>query len=149
MGEYVPSAATKAPARQFTDLLVWQKSHAMVLRIYKLSEDFPASETYGLRSQLRRASVSVPANIAEGFRKASCAEKARYMDIARGSLEEVRYYLILTRDLRYGDSASLMDDLDEIGRMLSAYRKAIVESADTARPRCREECEVYEVASEC
>jgi four helix bundle protein len=112
-------------ARTFEDLVVWQKAHAWVLSIYTLSDKFPAKETYGLTSQLRRAAISIPANIAEGFKKAGIADKKRFTNIAQGSLEECRYYLILSRDLGYGETHELSVQLDEVGRMLSAYSRAI------------------------
>ena len=114
-----------APARSFEDLIVWQKAHAWVLATYRFSESFPSKETYGLTAQLRRAAVSVPANIAEGFKKVGVADKKRFMNIAQGSLEECRYYLILTRDLGYGDSRQLMSQLEEVSRLLDAYALAI------------------------
>ena len=113
------------PARSFEDLLVWQKAHRFVLSVYRLSERFPAKETYGLTSQFRRAAVSVPANIAEGFKKRSKMDKARFMNIAQGSLEECRYYLILARDLGYGDTHELTTQLEEVSRMLDRYCAAI------------------------
>jgi four helix bundle protein len=85
----------KSAARGFRDLLVWRKAHDLVLEIYKLTASFPKPETYGLASQMRRAAVSVPANIAEGFRRRGKANKARFMNVAEGSLDECRYYLIL------------------------------------------------------
>jgi four helix bundle protein len=80
------------PAASFRDLIVWQKSHQLVLLIYQYSEEFPKKEMFGLTSQLRRAIISVPANIAEGFKKKGKLDKARFMNIAQGSLEECRYY---------------------------------------------------------
>ena len=77
---------------------------------------------------MRRAAVSVPANIAEGFGKRSRAEKARFLNIAEDSLEECRYYLILSQDLGYGETASLMAMLEEASRLLSAYARAILAS---------------------
>tara|TARA_B100000029_G_scaffold375253_1_gene369612 strand:- start:240 stop:659 length:420 start_codon:yes stop_codon:yes gene_type:complete len=115
----------KAPARIFQDLLVWQKGHQLVLSIYRLTTDFPRTEVYGLTQQLRRAAVSVPANVAEGFKRRSKAEKARFLNISQSSLEEVRYYLILASDLGYADTASELADLDEVGRMLSAYGRLV------------------------
>lgn len=93
----------REPARTFEDLLVWQRAHEFVLAVYRLTQEFPKSEMYGLTSQFRRAAVSIPANIAEGFRKRGDADKLRFFNIAQGSLEESRYYLILTRDLGYSD----------------------------------------------
>ena len=78
-------------AKTFKDLIVWQKAHQLVLAIYRMSDKFPSKEIYSLTSQLRRAAISIPANIAEGFKKKGIADKARFMNIARGSLEEVRY----------------------------------------------------------
>jgi four helix bundle protein len=80
------------PARSFQDLLVWQRAHDFVLGIYAASAAFPKQETYGLVSQPRRAAVSIPANIAEGFRRRGKADKARFMNIAEGSIEECSYY---------------------------------------------------------
>ena len=116
---------TRSPARSFQDLIVWQKAHQFVLAIYKHSEDFPRTETYGLTSQLRRAAVSIPANIAEGFKRKTKADKARMMNIAQGSLEECQYYLILTQDLGYGDTISLKAHLDEVGKLLNAYIRSL------------------------
>ena len=118
-------SAQRIPARTFEDLIVWQKAHAWVLAVYRFTENFPSKETYSLTSQFRRAAVSVPANIAEGFKKTGVADKKRYMNIAQGSLEESRYYLILARDLGYGDPVALLQNLEEVSRLLNAYAKAI------------------------
>ena len=115
-------------ARTFQDLAVWQKAHLIVLEIYELSKGFPKCERYGLTSQIRRSAISIPANIAEGFKKNSRMEKARFMNIAQGSLEETRYFLILIRDLDYGNTSHLMDEIDQIGKMLQAYTNAILTS---------------------
>ena len=80
---------SRPSARTFNDLQVWQKSHQFVLAIYKFTSTFPKQETYGLASQMRRAAVSIPANIAEGFAKRTKPDKARYMNVAEGSLEEI------------------------------------------------------------
>lgn len=85
----------------FRKLIVWQRSQQLTLLIYKLTENFPKSEIYGLTSQLRRASVSVPANIAEGYGYGRKGQTGRFLDIAQGSLSEVEYYLILSLDLTY------------------------------------------------
>jgi four helix bundle protein len=104
--------------RTFEDVTVWKKAHGWVLAIYRFTEAFPKHETFGLTSQLRRAAVSVPANFAEGFKKRGKSDKARFYNIAQGSLEECRYYLILSRDLGYGETRVLMESLEEISRML-------------------------------
>ena len=87
-----------ARSRTFPDVAVWQKAHAWVLAVYRLTESFPRHELFGLTSQLRRAAVSIPANFAEGYKKRSTADKARFYNIAQGSIEECRYYLILAHD---------------------------------------------------
>lgn len=116
----------REPAKKFEDLVVWQKAHQFVLVVYRLTQLFPKSEIYGLSSQFRRAAVSIAANIAEGFKKRGNADKLRFLNIAQGSLEESRYYLILTRDLEYGDVAELRALLAEVSKLLEAYSKAIL-----------------------
>jgi four helix bundle protein len=106
-------------ARTFRDLIVWQKAHEYALATYTFTSSFPKTETYGLSSQMRRSAVSIPANIAEGFRKRGKSDKARYMNIAEGSIEECRYYLILAQDLGYGQTAALMSLFEEVSRLLS------------------------------
>jgi len=118
----------RSPARSFRDLVVWQKAHAFVLAVYRYTESFPEREKYGLAHQLRRAAVSIPANIAEGFGKRSHPEKARFLNIAEGSVEECRYYLILSQDLGYGQSKSMMSALEETSKLLNAYARAILAS---------------------
>jgi four helix bundle protein len=113
------------PARTFEDLVVWQKAHRFVLAVYRFSASFPKSEIYGLTPQSRRAAVSIPANIAEGFKKIGAPDKLRFFNIAQGSIEESRYYLILARDLGYGDVAEPMDLLSEVSRLLEAYSKSL------------------------
>jgi len=119
----------RPPAKSFQDLLVWRKAHELVLAVYTLTAAFPKPETYGLSLQIRRSAVSVPANIAEGFRRRSRPEKARFLNMAESSLEETRYFLILARDLRYGDPAPLMTSLEEVSRLLHAYTSAILTSS--------------------
>lgn len=115
-----------APAKHSQDLVVWQKAHQFVLSVYHYSDSFPKSESYGLTSQLRRSAVSVPANIAEGFRKKSRPDKARYLNIAQGSLEESRYYLILAKDLGYGENPPLESQLEEVSKLLEGYLSSIL-----------------------
>jgi len=112
-------------ARSFEDVEIWKKSHAFVLSVYRLTENFPKHELFGLTSQLRRAAVSVPANFAEGFKKTGKADKLRFYNIAQGSLEECRYYLILVNDLNYGDVSQLKTNLEEISKMLGSYMQKI------------------------
>ena len=111
-------------SRTFEDVELWKKAHAWVLDVYRFTETFPKHEMFGLTSQLRPAAVSAPGNFAEGFNKSGRADKVRFYNIAQGSLEESRYYLILARDLHYGDPAKLIQGASEIGRMLRSYAPA-------------------------
>jgi four helix bundle protein len=114
------------PARSFRDLIVWQKAHEFVLRTYELIKQFPREERYCLIPQLRRAAVSIPANIAEGFKKRGIPDENRLFNVSQGSLEECRYYLILGDDLGYGDCTALEPVLEEVSRLLVAYAKPVV-----------------------
>lgn len=118
----------REPAKDFRDLIVWQKAHQFVLSVYRQSESFPYNELYGLTSQVRRAAVSIAANIAEGFKKRTKPDKARFLNIAQGSLEERRYYLILAQDLNYGDTSQLMRQLEEVSKLLEAYLSSVLGS---------------------
>jgi four helix bundle protein len=118
----------RTKAATFRDLIVWQKAHEFVIGVYRMTSKFPKEEVYGLTQQLRRAAVSIPANIAEGFKRSGKPDKARFMNIAAASLEECRYYLILTMDLNYGDTTIIMKLLEEVSRLLNAYAKAILNS---------------------
>jgi four helix bundle protein len=115
-------------ARTFRDLMVWRKAHEFVLEVYRFTSTFPKSEIYGLAQQMRRAAVSIPANIAEGFTRRGKTDKARFMNIAESSLEESRYYLILAPDLGYGQTDHLMNSAEEVSRLLNAYARAILAS---------------------
>jgi len=108
----------RQPAQSFRDLEVWQKSHSAVLEVYKLTRRLPKEELFGLVSQMRRSATSVPANIAEGFKRKGKPDKARHMNIAQGSLEELRYFFILCGDLSYLPADAMGDRLDEVARML-------------------------------
>ncbi|HXG54389.1 MAG TPA: four helix bundle protein [Vicinamibacterales bacterium] len=118
----------REPAKTFEELIVWQKSHAMTLKVYRLTSEFPKSELYGLVSQMRRAAVSVSANIAEGFKRRGRPDKARLMNVAQASLEELRYYFILATDLGYAKDRE-REPVDEIGRMLGAYARRLLSPA--------------------
>ena len=114
--------------KTFTELLVWQKAHKLVLSIYKISHDFPKEETFGLTSQIRRAAISIPANIAEWYRRKSKQEKTRFFNISEGSLEEVKYYMMLAEDLSYCHSGELFEHANEVGKLLNSYSKKILTS---------------------
>jgi len=115
-------------SKNFKDLIVWQKAHQFVLSVYKMTKDFPKDEMYGLTSQFRRAAVSIAANIAEGFRKNGLLDKLRFYNIAQGSLEECRYYLLLTHDLEYADTSHLLLSLEEVSKILNSYMEKIRKS---------------------
>ena len=121
----------RTPAESFQDLVVWQKSHALTLRVYKLTTKFPKEELFGLTAQMRRAAVSVPANIAERFSKRGPADKARLMNVSQASLEELRYYFILSRDLGYVPGDLNWNDLDEVARLLGGYVRSLLASKST------------------
>ena len=110
--------------KDFNQLRFWQKAHAFVLELYKETNSFPRDELYGLTSQIRRASVSIPSNIAEGCGRSGDAELARFCQIAMGSASEVEYQLLLARDLGFTsveDHKQLEDQLTEVKRMLNSF----------------------------
>lgn len=127
--------------KDFKELRVWQKAHQLALSVYEASKSFPRDEIFGLTSQLRRASVSVGANIAEGCGRRSDGEFVRFLQIARGSSSEVENHLLLARDLKYldgGKHVELERQLNEVQRMLTSLVSAIGERsqahADKAKP---------------
>ncbi|MBU8892283.1 MAG: four helix bundle protein [Bacteroidales bacterium] len=109
----------------FKNLLVWQKAHQFVLEVYNVTKDFPKEELYGLTSQFRRAAISIPANIAEGFTRKGEKDKLRFYNIAQGSLEECRYYILLSKDLGYIIQSEMKEILEEISKMLVSYMNKI------------------------
>ena len=119
----------RAPAKSFQDLIVWRKAHQFVLSVYRFTDTFPKTELYGLTSQIKKAAISIPANIAEGFKKKTKPDKARFMNIAQGSLEECRYYLILAKDLGYGDTEALVSQIEEVSKILESCSSVILSSS--------------------
>jgi len=114
--------------KSFKDIEAWKKAHQFVLDTYKFTEAFPKNEIFGLTSQFRRAAISIAANIAEGYKKKTNADKLRYYNISQGSLEECRYYIILSNDLKYLESAfyeKLEDDIEFCSKLLNNYCRAI------------------------
>ena len=114
--------------KSYRDLEVWNRAHAVVLQIYNLTNPFPRSEQFGIVSQLRRAAYSIPANIAEGFGRRSTKELLQFISFANGSLEELRYFLLLSRDLRYlspVDLSNLEKELKAIAQMLEALARSL------------------------
>ena len=106
----------------FRQLNVWQKAHELVLLVYRVTADYPPDERFGLVSQMRRAAVSIPANIAEGFKRRGIQDKIRFYSISEGSLEELKYYFILSSDLGYIPSdVDLMTQAETVGRLLNGF----------------------------
>lgn len=116
-------------SKSFKDLIVWQKAHQLVLKIYKTTKSFPKEETYGITSQIRRSAISVAANIAEGFKKRGKKDKVRFFNIAEGSLEETKCYLLLAHDLEYADTSNFEELTDEVGKLLTSYSKSVLKGA--------------------
>lgn len=118
--------------KNFRDLKVWEKAHGLVLDAYKSTGSFPAAESFGLTSQIRRAAASIPANIAEGCGRNGDAELARFLQIAVGSASELEYHLLLARDLAMLDSEAhqvLETKVIEVKRMLATLIKKLREGS--------------------
>jgi four helix bundle protein len=111
--------------QDYRQLRVWSQSHALVLSVYSATVAFPKTELYGLSSQLRRAAVSVPSNIAEGASRSSGNDFARFLEIARGSLGEVEYQLLLAHDLGYIERERSIRLVDEVGGMLTNLVRSV------------------------
>jgi four helix bundle protein len=112
----------------FKQLKVWEKAHQFTLRVYKITNNFPDNERYGLISQIRRAAASVPTNIAEGYGRSGQSERSHFLNIAIGSANEVEYQLILSKDLGYISEAEYSrcdEDIREIRKMLASLYKKI------------------------
>ena len=117
--------------KSFEDLYVWQRAHQFVLSVYRATRLFPDFEKFGLSSQFQRAAVSIPANIAEGYRKLGQSDKLRFLNIAQGSLEECKYYCILSRDLGYVDTDTyelMYTEVNEVSYLLNSYVKGILDN---------------------
>lgn len=115
-------------SHSFTGIIAWQKAYSFVLDVYKYTRNYPSTEKFGLCSQFQRAAVSIIANIAEGYKKMSKADKLRLMNIAQGSLEECRCYILLSKDLGYISETefhSLSSEIEETSKILNAYCKAM------------------------
>lgn len=120
--------------QSFKDLITWQKAHEFVLLVYKFTNAFPSHERFGLMSQFQRAAVSIAANIAEGYKKTGKSDKLRLMNVAQGSLEECRYYILLSKDLKYITeeiSLILTERIENVSRLLNAHCKAVQNSKFT------------------
>ena len=116
--------------QSFKEIYAWKRAHAFVIKVYQVTKQFPPFERFGLCSQFQRAAVSIPANIAEGYRKDGTGDKLRFLNIAQGSLEECRYYILLSYDLDYidNDTYNIMNaSLEETSKLLNAYYRGIRE----------------------
>jgi four helix bundle protein len=114
--------------QRFTELRVWQRSHAFALDVYRITATFPDGERFGIVSQVRRAGVSIASNIAEGAKRQSRREYVRFLNVAEGSLAEAESLLRLSRDLGFADDAvvgELIKEAEEIARMLHGFREAV------------------------
>ena len=117
-------------SKSFREVMAWQKAHAFVLAFYATKKMFPDDEKFALIPQFQRAAVSIAANIAEGYKKLSKADKLRFFNIAQGSLEECRYYIILAHDVGYYPDTVANDmwaKIEEASTVLNAYCKAVKE----------------------
>ena len=115
--------------KQFRNIVAWQKAHEFVLLVYKITKTYPDFEKFGLCSQFQRAAVSIPSNIAEGYKKLSRNDKLRFYNISQGSLEECRYYTLLSKDLDYIDDVNynmLVNTIEETSKLLNAYCKGLI-----------------------
>ncbi|MFA5291089.1 MAG: four helix bundle protein [Candidatus Paceibacterota bacterium] len=111
----------------FKEAIVWQKAHQLVLGVYEITKKFPRSEEFGLSNQMRRAAVSIPSNIAEGFKRKTIKDGIHFYNIAEGSLEELKYQMFLSKDLGY-ISENIFNKLDELGdetgRLLCGWKRS-------------------------
>lgn len=120
--------------RNYRDLEVWQKPMDLVVICYQMTNEFPKTETYGLASQLQRAAISIPANIAEGRHRQHSKEFLQHLSIAYGSLAELETHIQISQRLHYindNQAEQLLDRTAEIGRMLNGLRKSIEKKTDT------------------
>lgn len=123
--------------RDFRELRVWRKAHELALHVYRASERFPREERFGLTAQLRRAAVSIPTNIAEGCGRSGDREMAHFLSIALGSASEVEYLILFASELNLLPNHShqeLQARVEEVKKMLTAYRKAVVQRLRTPDP---------------
>lgn len=114
--------------QSFKEVVAWQKAHEFVVMVYEMTRQYPSAERFGLCSQFQRAAISIPANIAEGYRRDGINDKLRFLNIAQGSLEECRYYILLSKDLGYINAQAyevMNSAIEETSRLLNAYYKGI------------------------
>ena len=122
--------------QRFTELQVWQRGHSLVLSVYRMTTGFPQNERYGLTSQLRRAALSVPTNIAEGSKRLAPKEYSRFINIAEASLAETEYLIMVGRDLGHVTpivATKSFSEISELSRMLHALRTKVEAAGGTTR----------------
>lgn len=113
--------------KTFNDILAWQKAHKLVLQVYQLTNCFPSCEKYALANQIRRAVISVASNIVEGFKRKSIKDSLHFYNISEASLEEVKYQLLIAKDLEYinkEEYTNIKDTFNEVGRTLHGWIKS-------------------------
>ncbi len=113
--------------QSFREIIAWQKAHELTLLVYKLTEKYPSKETFGLVSQSRRCAVSIPSNIAEGFKRQTTKDSIHFYNIAEGSLEELKYQLLLAKDLGYINTQQHMTSFalaEEVGKLVNGWKKS-------------------------
>jgi len=121
-----------ANIKTFKELKVWVKAHELVLGVYLITKKFPFDERYALIQQLRRAAVSIASNIVEGFSRLSVKESLHFYNIARGSLEETKYQLLIAKDLEYMPVEvyeKIINQCDEVGKMLNAWVQSQIKNS--------------------
>ena len=114
-----------AKIERYEDLIAWQQAYAIVIRIYEVTQNFPNDERYGLTQQVRRAAVSIPSNIAEGFGRYTRPDYLRFLDMARGSTYELQTQMRIARDLGYTNDTELMDKIEELERVLNGLIRSL------------------------
>lgn len=114
-----------AKIERYEDLIAWQKSYAVTLLVYRLTTAFPADERFALTQQMRRAAVSVPSNIAEGFGRHTRPDYLRFLDMAMGSLFELQTQLRLAHDLGYCSAPNMVQDIAEVERILAGLIRSL------------------------
>ena len=136
-----PEPNTQSSVNSWKDLQVWKVAHQAVLRIYGITKHFPADERFRLTDQLCRAAASVPANLAEGKGRNSLREYLQFLSVARGSVEEVKYFLLLAHDLGYlkaKDYEEISGEYDRVGKMLNGLMTSLrkhLPTRNTLRPK--------------
>ncbi len=124
IAEKIEGAKSERVARTVEDLFVWQKAHEFVLLVYKATKKFPKNETLGLTLKFRSTAVAIASNMVEGYKRRIVSEKLRSFGMSQSAAEECRYYIILSKDLKYIDAKTadaLKDLIESVGRLLNSY----------------------------